>query len=78
MSELDPATPSPEDAAAEAAFDQSLTQTLAEIRQRRRRRLSRVKKAIQHGDYENALKVSVAADRVLEQLLREGPKAESR
>lgn len=43
----------------------------AEERRLRRLRLSRIRKAIQQGDYENDLKVSVATDRVFERLVTE-------
>lgn len=37
----------------------------------RRRRLSRVRRAVAAGEYENALKLSVALDRMLERIRRE-------
>lgn len=37
-------------------------------RRLRKRRLARIRRAVRRGEYENALKVSVAADRVFEQI----------
>lgn len=69
MPETDPLTPqldpTPE-TASPAASD----------RQRRKRRVSRVRQAIEHGEYENALKVSVATDRLLQRLLLEQQRVE--
>lgn len=43
----------------------------AEARRQQRARLSRIRRAVQRGEYENPLKIAVAADRLLEKLLSE-------
>jgi hypothetical protein len=45
-----------------------LTRKLKDDRRTRARRMARIKRAVESSDYENALKLSVALDRLLERL----------
>jgi anti-sigma28 factor (negative regulator of flagellin synthesis) len=57
--------------AADAEVTAHRLMTRQEARRHERQRLARIRRAVQRGEYENDLKIAVAADRLLERLLTE-------